>query len=96
MVTCLFVREEEDGTIAIDAEREQMEERVWIRTEGGTKKYEKWLRWRSMGSIYRREFIVKNQLWFPGRVRYEDNYWGHFLHRRCLDIILSINRFIIM
>lgn len=81
MVTCLFVREEEDGTIAIDAEkRADAGKSIWIRTEEERKKYMKngsgggvW------SSIYRREFIIENQLWFPEGVRYEDNYWGAFL-----------------
>ena len=38
MVTCLFVREEEDGTIAIDAEkRADAGKSIWIRTERNEK-----------------------------------------------------------
>ncbi len=32
-----------------------------------------------MTAIVRKEFIVKNELWFPESLRYEDNFWGSLL-----------------
>jgi len=31
-------------------------------------------------AIYRKELILKNNIWFPEKIAYEDNYWSSILH----------------
>lgn len=81
VVGCLYVREEEDGTIAIDAEkRDDAGKSIWIRTKQDRKNYmKKGLPGGVWSAIYRKDILVENHLWFPEKIRYEDNYWGAFL-----------------
>lgn len=81
VVGCLFVREEEDGTIAIAADyREDAGQTVRICTENDQKNFmKKGIPGGVWCGIYRRKMILDNQLWFPENIRYEDNYWGAFL-----------------
>ncbi len=80
-VGCLFVREYNDGTVAGKAEP----------CSWAGKKYlmnlleERWHEMTHHGmpggiwcKIFRRECIMKNELWFPEHLRYEDNFWGKF------------------
>lgn len=81
VVGCLYVREEENGVIAMTAEcRDDAGCSIRIKTEEDRKRLMKtglpggvWC------AIYRRELLMERQLWFPEKIRYEDNYWGAFL-----------------
>lgn len=81
LVSGLFVREEIDGTIAMDVEPvENGGQLVNIFGREGRKKFLKenlpggvWCK------IYRRRMIIENELFFPEDIFYEDNYWGAFM-----------------
>lgn len=81
VVGCLYVREEENGSVVMDAqEREDAGRSIRIKSEEDRK------RLMTVGlpggvwsAIYRREILIDHQLWFPEKIRYEDNYWGAFL-----------------
>lgn len=81
VVSCLFVREEEDGTVVFGEEkREDAGESIWIRNDTDRKKLmAEGLPGGVWSSIYRRKLLMDHQLWFPEKIRYEDNYWGAFL-----------------
>lgn len=74
----LYQREWEDGELVVDpVRREDVECRHEIKTVQDRKAF---LARESIGGvwsgIYRKDFILKNQLWFPENICYEDNYWG--------------------
>ena len=81
VVSCLFVREEEDGTLVTKEEnREDAGKSIWIKNDTDRRKL------MSEGtpggvwsSIYRRKLLMVHELWFPEKICYEDNYWGAFL-----------------
>lgn len=81
VAACLFVREEQDGTIAVEAEmRHDAGRRVEV---GSVSQRKKLMREGLPGGvwskIYRRELVTGSGLSFPEQIRYEDNYWGAFL-----------------
>lgn len=80
-VSCLFVREYEDGSVAMPAEpHKNAGKKIEIKTVEDRRKY---MRSGMPGGIwskiYRRELILEHDLYFPEELTYEDNYWSAFL-----------------
>lgn len=81
MVGCLFVREEEDGTVVFRAEdRKDAGKKIVLHSVNDRKKIME-LGFLSgvWSAIYSRSLLLENQLWFPENIQYEDNYWGAFV-----------------
>lgn len=81
LVGCLFVREEEDGTAAMEVQyREDAGKAIRIKTEIDRKKFMTLgLPGGIVSAIYRRKLLLDYKLCFPEKLRYEDNYWAAFL-----------------
>lgn len=78
-VVCgLYQREWEDGSLVEKpVYREDAGRREEIITIEDRKRFlKKGLTGGVWSSIYRRDFIMQNELWFPEHICYEDNYWG--------------------
>lgn len=81
VVAGLFVREENDGTIAMAAEpQENGDKLVKIQDVQDRKRFlQEGLTGGVWSKIYKRELILENELYFPEDILYEDNYWSAFL-----------------
>ena len=81
-VVCgLFDRVMEDGSVAIEAEkRTNAGRKICIHDrKGRVALMQSGLPGGVWSGIYRRKFILENELFFPEKLLYEDNYWGAFL-----------------
>lgn len=82
VVSCLAVREEQNGRVAIPAElRKDAEQRICI---GSVEERRKFLQIGLPGylpsKIIRKKVITDNQILFPEELLYEDNYFGALLN----------------
>jgi glycosyltransferase involved in cell wall biosynthesis len=81
VVACLFVREDNEGNILMDATPSKKAGRK-IEIHGNEERREMFhsgLPGGVWSKIYRRELLLENNLYFPEEITYEDNYWGAFL-----------------
>lgn len=78
----LFVREEKDGTIVMEAEpKANGDKLVRIGTVEDRKRFlQEGLTGGVWSKIYRKSLILDNGIYFPEDILYEDNYWGAFLN----------------
>lgn len=82
VVTGLFVREENDGTIVMDAKpKENGDKLVRIDTVEDRKRFfQEGLTGGVWSKIYKKSLILDNEIYFPEDILYEDNYWGAILN----------------
>ncbi len=74
----LFQRELEDGSVVRSTKKFQSNQRHEIRTMDERKRFltQGGLPGGVYTKLYRRDFIEANQLYFPEKLFYEDNFWG--------------------
>lgn len=74
----LFQRELEDGRVVRSTKKFQSNQRHEIRSKEDRKQFltKGGLPGGVYTKLYRRDFIINNQLYFPEKLFYEDNFWG--------------------
>ncbi|MDO4167984.1 MAG: glycosyltransferase, partial [Eubacteriales bacterium] len=84
---CLFVREQENGIIAMDEEPFQMGDR-YVKIQNVPDRKRLMRRGLPGGvwcKIYSHALLADAELYFPEQIRYEDNYWSAFMLQEISD-----------
>lgn len=87
VVGCLFVREQEDGVIAMDGELFQPGDR-YVKIQNVPERKQLMRSGLPGGvwcKIYSHALFADSELSFPEQIRYEDNYWSAFMLQEISD-----------